>query len=125
PSRCTEPRQQLNGTPALAHDEVAQGPTSGATNVWLEALRARPRDDGGPCRVGPRRCQQAAPRVDDLGPASAAVEAEHELAVALAERVLELVAVAPGLRGGHDWLLGVTACSAEALQRRGHLALLL
>ena len=64
--------------------------------------------------------------VVDQVEAAGAVEAEHELALlVLAERVLELVAVALALLGGHDRLDRRVLEAAEALERVAHLGLLL
>ena len=64
--------------------------------------------------------------VVDQVEAAGAVEAEHELAaLVLAERVLELVAVAELLDGGHDRLDRRRLEAADALERVAHLRLLL
>ena len=99
-------RLELTGSPALAHDEVAQQPVLVAPVPRGEALRRgtsrRPR-----CAARPRARRRGCPRAPSSirSQRPGAVEAEHELAVVvLAERVLELVAVAQLLDGGHDRL---------------------
>ena len=59
--------------------------------------------------------------VDDQVPAPAGVEAEDRVAVALAEGVFELVAVAPLLLGGDDRLQLEAVEVADPLQRLGDL----
>ena len=68
--------------------------------------------------------EQAVLGVDDQVPAAASVEAEDELAVALAERVLELVAVAPLLDRRLDLLQLESLEAAEPAQRVLDLGLL-
>ena len=64
--------------------------------------------------------------VVDQVEAARAVEAEHELALlVLAERVLELVAVAQALLGRHDRLDRRGLEAADPLERVAHLSLLL
>ena len=73
-----------------------------------------------------REARTSVGHVVDLVPAAGRVEAEHQPpSVVLAERVLELVAVAPGLDGGHDRLDGRLLEAADARQRLAHLRLLL
>jgi hypothetical protein len=54
--------------------------------------------------------------VHHLVPAAAAVEAQRRLALSAAERVLELVAIAPPLRGGDDGLEGEAVQPADPAQ---------
>ena len=79
-------------------------PSLGAAVVGRDRLQLRPVADlvaGGVAGLGG---ELAVVDVDDQVPAAAGVEAEDRLAVALAEGVLELVAVAPLLLGGDDRL---------------------
>src|SRR5204863_5436270 len=55
--------------------------------------------------------------VDHLSPASAAMEAQDQLAVVLAKRVLELVAIAPRTDGGLDRLELEAVQAAEPAKR--------
>ena len=98
--RGDQPGLKLPGAAALADDEVAQHPQLLAPLVGGNPLAPRPLADLVAGRVVALRGQQAVLDVDHLGPAAAAVEAERQPAVALAERVLELVAVAPFEGGG-------------------------
>ena len=110
--RGDEARLDLPGARPLADDEVSQHPERVRAGRRREFARPRAHS-----RTAIARCvvalgrQQAVLGVDHLGPASAAVEAEHEVAVALAERVLELVPIAPGARP--------RARSARGRSRRG------
>ena len=104
--RGDEPDLQLAGPAALAHDEVAQQALLGAPVPGAEALRARPGEHLLAGRVAALGGEQAVVHRDDLVPAPGRVEAAHERPVrAGAERVLELVAVAPLLERGDDRVL--------------------
>ena len=100
-----EPHLQLAGAAALADHEVAQQAALLAPVPGAQALRARPREHLLAQRVRALGGEQAVVHRHDLVPAAGRVEAAHELAgLAGPERVLELVAVAPLLDGGHDRL---------------------
>ena len=85
----------LTGADALADDEVAKDATPVRGLVWRQALLAGPFADLVAGRVVALGGEVAVVDVDDAAPVAAGVEAEGELAARLAERVLELVAVAP------------------------------
>src|SRR6201999_3850055 len=96
-----EPDLQLAGAAALAHDEVAQQAALRAAVPGGETLLARPREDLLAGRVAALGGEQAVGHRQDLVVAAGRVEAAHELPLGvLAERVLELVAVAPLLQRG-------------------------
>ena len=77
-------------------------------------------------RVDPLGGEHVVAHVVDQVEAAGAVEAEHQLArLVLAERVLELVAVALALLGRDDRLHGRVLEAADALERVAHLGLLL
>ena len=89
---------QLAGAPPLADGEVAQHAAAGAGVVGGDVFGPRPFADRVAGRVAGLGGEVAVLDVDDQVPAAAGVEAERRLAVlVLAEGVLELVAVAPGL----------------------------
>ena len=104
PGTGDEPHLQLARAPALAHDEVAQQARRACGGHRRQALLATP----GQRPARGRRCERSeASRQsvtgDDLVPRARRVEAADERAVVgRAERVLELVAVAPRLDGGDD-----------------------
>ncbi len=101
-----EPHLQLARPAPLAHDEVAQQAALVAPVPGAQALLARPREHLLARRVAALGGEQAVVHRQDLVEAAGRVEAADERAVlGLPERVLELVAVAPLLDGGHDRLL--------------------
>jgi hypothetical protein len=119
-------RLQLSGAAPLAHDQVAKEALLGAPVPGREALRAAPGLHGLAQLVHPLGGQDVERDVVDRVEAAGAVEAEHQLAVlVLAERVLELVAIAKLLHGGHDRLDRRVLEAADAGQGVAHLVLLL
>jgi hypothetical protein len=123
--RRDEPRLDLAAAPALTDDEIPEHARLRARVICGDRLLARPLANLVARAVVRLAREVAVLRVDDLRPAAAPVEAEDELHVAPAERVLELVAVAPLLDRRHDWieLEGIEA--PEAPQRLVDLAGLL
>ena len=100
-----EAHLQLAGAPALAHDEVAQQADLRAAVVGGQAALAAPPQRRAPRLVAGLGGQQAVLDVLDALPRARRVEAAHQRAVvAGAERVLELVAVAPLLDRRHERL---------------------
>ena len=98
--RGNEAGLDLARSSALADDEVSQHTVAVAPVVRWDARAARPRARlVARCVVGLGR-ELAVLRVDHHVPAPTGVEAERELAVAITERVLELVAIAPLLDRG-------------------------
>ena len=119
PGRGDEPDLQLAGAAALADDEVAQQAALVAA-VPGAAAPARAPTPSTCSRAALPRSEASRQSVDrhDLVEAAGRVEAAHELAVrAGAERVLELVAVAPLLDGGHDRVLLEPVELADPAQR--------
>ena len=114
-----EPDLQVAGAAALADDEVAQEALLRAAVVGVEALRRAPtRRRGGAASLTRLGGEQVVLDVDDLLPRAGLVEAADERAVlAGAERVLELVAVAPLLGRGDDRLELEAVELADAPQR--------
>ena len=110
-----------SAAPALAHDEVAQQALAGAPVIGGQALLAAPRDDLLAGRVGALGGEQAVGRWHDLVPAARGVKAAHQRAVGVgAERVLELVAIAPlrHARGRSARARSRRACRSVAARRR-------
>ena len=123
--RRDEPHLQLAGATALAHDEVAQEALLRAAVPGAEALAAHLGQRLLAHRVGALGGELAVVHGDDLVPAAGGVEAAHQLAaLAGAERVLELVAVAPLLDRGHDRLELVALEPPDPRQRVLDLLLL-
>ncbi len=113
-----EPDLQLAGAPPLADDEVAQQPLLGPAVPGAEPLVARPGEHLLAGDVAALGGEQAVVHRQDLVPAPGRVEPAHERPVrAGAERVLELVAVAPLLDRGHDRLLREAVEPADPAQR--------
>ncbi len=93
----------LPGADALADDQVAKDAAPVGGLVRRQAVLARPFADLVAGRVVALGREMAVVDVDDAAPVAARVEAQGELAVGVAERVLELVAVAPlGRRRGRS-----------------------
>ena len=119
-------RLHLPGAAPLAHDEVAE---QAGLDSRSHAVRPSSRHQAlTASRTSSMRsearmsCSTSSIRSQRPG----AVEAEHELALlVLAERVLELVAVAELLHGGHDRLDRRALEAADALERVADLRLLL
>ena len=93
-------------------------PVAGAPVVRLEPLSPAPADDLLPRHVARLGGEQAVGDLDDVVPPARGVEAAHEVSVigVGAERVLELVAVAPLGDGGHDLLERVPIQLADPAQ---------
>ena len=115
---------QLTGAPALADHQVAKGPRAGARIPGGQPGRPGPVAELVAAGVVALGGELAVLGVDDQVPAAAGVEAENELAVALAEGVLELVAVAPALDRRLDRLELEALQPAEPHQGVLHLGLL-
>ena len=108
----------LAGAPALADDQVAQHARSAARAVvGGDRLGARPLADLVAGRVVGLGGEQAVVDVDDLGPAAAAWKPSTSSPSPRAERVLELVAVAPLLDRRHDRLELEALEAADPAQR--------
>ena len=120
-----EPHLQRAGAPALAHDEVAQQARVRAPVHRAQALRAAPREHLLARAVGRLGGEQAVAHGHDLVPRAGRVEAADERPVGRrAERVLELVAVAPRLDGRHDVVELEALEPADPRQRVAHLLVL-
>ena len=118
-----EPYLQLAGPAPLADDEVAQQAALLAPVPCRKPLGARPREHLLADGVGALGGEQAVVHRNDLVPAAGRVEPAHQLAAgAVPERVLELVAVSPGLDRGDDRLDRDVAQLADPLERLAHLA---
>ena len=116
--RGDEPHLQLAGPAPLAHDEVAQQALLGAPVPGAEALLARPGEHLLAGDVAALGGEQAVVHRHDLVPAAGGVEAAHQRPVGRgAERVLELVAVAPLLDRGDDRILREAVEPADPAQR--------
>ena len=119
PGRGDEPHLDLAGAPPLAHDEVAQEALVRAAVLGGQALGAAPVEH---LLAHARSPRSEASRQSSTGSMRSQrpgrVEAAHQLAVAVgAERVLELVAVAPLLDGRHDRLEREAVEPADPPQR--------
>src|SRR5918996_656919 len=110
----------------LANDQVPQDALLRATIPVRQALRAAPGLDRLAQLVDALRREDVEGHVVDDVEAAGAVEPQHQFAlVVLAERVLELVAVAEGLHGRHDRLHRRGPPHAPARPGGAHLVLLL
>ena len=116
-----KPHLQLAGAAALAHDQVAHQPALLPPVPRAQSLSARPCQHLLAHPVRALGGEQAVIHRHDLVPAPGGMEATHELAAGPgAERVLELVAVAPLLDGGDDRLELEPLEPADPLQRLAH-----
>src|SRR5262249_52869345 len=120
-----QPGLELAGAAPFAHDQVAQQALSTAAVIWLERPRAAPPDDPLARRRARLGRQQAVTHLEDLVPPPAPAETADQMAVVVgAERVLELVAVAPLLDRGNDRFELKGLELADPLQGVGDLRLL-
>ncbi len=120
--RRDQPHLQLARAPALADDEQAQEALARPPVPGRQALQAAPFEHRLADRVRALGGEQAVVQRLDPVPAARRVEAADQLAVvARAERVLELVAVAPLLDGGDDRLELEVLELADPLQRLADL----
>ena len=115
---------QLPGAATFADDQVAQHAGAGAAVVRRHPGGLSPGADLVAAGVVGLGCQQAVVGVHDLVPAPPCVEPQDQLALALAERVLELVAIAPALQRRLDRRQLEAVQASEAAQRVVDLLLL-
>src|SRR6202020_1089240 len=120
-----EPDLDRAGAPPFADDEIAQRSLAGAAVIRRQRLLATPGDDLLARLVPAFGGEQAVGERDDLIPPPGRVKAADELAgVVGAERIFELVAVAPLLDRGHDRLQRESIELSDPPQRLVDLRLL-
>ncbi len=116
--------QQLAGGQAAAHDEVAQQAGVVGRRVGRQAKGAAGGQDRLPRPRYLDRREVAVGHVDDVAPRTAAVHSQDRLAAVAPERVLHLVAVAPGVGHAQDGRDVDVVEAADVGQRLDHLAML-